>query len=718
MKTTRFAVSLLFFFSIFNFSFSHPVDGEKIVLKQPDGKSIIAYIYGDEYYRRIETEEGYTIVLNEKTGYIEFAVKKEGRLIPSGLVVGRIRTQRLERFKIRKHLSERAERIAELRRTQPGIFHDTAARTAAIGPEGRIQALTGTKKVFLVCVDFQSESFPPTQWSTGTYSPNNFHNRIFSTDPNDVSMVNFFKAVSFNNFWPKGYTYPFWVTLPQTATWYKDNDIWWQIIEDAMDRIKVLDPTFDFTQYANNGTMDIIVIWAGRTEIWDDFFWPHQGSVERTKYGVNIKNYNAVNERQSGGGQNTDLSTFCHEYAHMTRAPDLYDYSDFHNRPVGYYCIMGSTSYANNFCGYIKYKVYGWVTPVEVLQSGSFTVDALALINANNPRLYKINIEPPKEYLLIENRNNGAHPVYEYSTSRHSGLLITHIDENYSPAACQPNYPFYGVEAIVPWLDPNITKLSTYKTYYHRMTFSADNGYTSIGPTYPDNTIPGAYLVLTDGDDTEHVIFRNTRGHRVHTDINIDNISGTGNTMTFDVTKGSHTLTISTTAGGTTKPAPGIHIFDPGHQIYVSAIENMYHGFTGWTGDIYPHDPLLLTLSITMDMDRTMTAHFSKIYKPANYTAQRVFNRSLSQGEYLNVIRWEANPQNSPMNIAYYRIYKIDGGARELMQRVDSDVFKYWHRNVNSSGTYIYEIVAVTSSHNEGEPARVTVQSLIEPGKA
>lgn len=709
MKTTRFVASLIFFFSIFNFSFSHPVDGEKIVLKQPDGKSIMAYIYGDEYYRRIETEEGYTIVLNEKTGYIEFALKKGGRLIPSGLVVGRIRTQRLEGHKIQKHLSERAERIAELRRTQPEIFHDLATQIAARDPEGQIQALTGTKKVFLVCVEFQSESFPPTQWSTGIYSPDSFHNRIFSTGPNDVSMVNFFKAASFNSFWPQGYTYPLWITLPQTATWYKENDLWRLIVEDAMDQIKIQDPTFDFMQYANDGDMDIIVIWAGKKEIWDDFFWPQKGSVERLIYGVNVRNYNAVNERQSGGAENKNLSTFCHEYAHMTRAPDLYDYSDFHNKPVGNYCIMGSTSYSNNFCGYIKYKVYGWVTPVEVLQSGSFMIDALALINANNPRLYKINIEPPLEYLLIENRNNGAHPVYEYSASRHSGLLITHIDENYSPAACQPNYRFYGVEAIVPWLDPTITKLRTYETYFHRMTFSANNGYTSIGPTYPDNTIPGAYLVLTDGDDIEHVIFRNTRGHRVDVDINIDNISGIGNTMTFDVTKGSHTLTISTTTGGTTDPAPGIHIFDPGHKFYVSAIENKYHGFTGWTGDIYPNNPLQLTLYINMDKDRTMTAHFVKIYKPANYSAQRVFNRSLSQGEYINVIRWAANPQNSPVNIAYYRIYKIDGGARELMQRVDSDVFEYLHRNVNSSGTYIYEIVASSPSHNEGEPARVTV---------
>ncbi len=150
-------------------------------------------------------------------------------------------------------------------------------------------------------------------------------------------------------------------------------------------------------------------------------------------------------------------------------------------------------------------------------------------------------------------------------------------------------------------------------------------------------------------------------------------------------------------------------IVDPGHQFYISAIENTNHGFTGWTGDISTNDPLHLTLYINMDKDRTITAHFSKIYKPANYSAQRVFNRSLSQGEYINVLRWEANPQNSPVNIAYYRIYRIEGEARELIQRLDSDVFEYLHRNVNSSGTYTYEIVASTSSHSEGEPARVII---------
>ena len=60
---------------LFSPLFGHPVWGEKIVLTQPNGIKIVGYIYGDEFHRRIETEEGYTIILNEETGAIEYIIE-------------------------------------------------------------------------------------------------------------------------------------------------------------------------------------------------------------------------------------------------------------------------------------------------------------------------------------------------------------------------------------------------------------------------------------------------------------------------------------------------------------------------------------------------------------------------------------------------------------------------------------------------------------------
>jgi len=522
----------------------HPVWGEKIILTQPNGTKIVGYIYGDEYHRRIETEEGYTLILNEETGTIEYALLENNRLVPSGMVAGVVSTSYLEMINFPKHLTDRKYRIADIRKKNPERLHDRfQSRTEAEGV--KIQALAGTKKVFVVCVDFQSEASPPTEWSSGEFSPSGFNTRLFSTGASDVSMTNYYKSNSYNTFWPDGYTYPNWITLPQTASWYKDNDSWRKIIIDAMDGIRTIDSSFDFTQYATSGDMDMILVWAGTYENWSDFYWPHQGAGYINRYGVRVKYYNAVNEKNSNGTENTAISVFCHEYGHMTGCPDLYDYSSFQLKPVGRYCIMGTSNYRTNFCGYLKWRVYEWVTPDEIFSNGTYSVDALGLASVSNPRLYKINIESPEEYLLLENRYNGADSNYENLGGRSSGLLITHIDENYPAAQGMPDYTFYGVEAIVPGLNPSITTLADYSNYYNQMVFSSGAGYTALGPASPDDQPAGAYLTLTTDDDTEHVIYRNTQGHSSSSGIDISEIGSSQQTMSFTVTVPSTSPAIS-----------------------------------------------------------------------------------------------------------------------------------------------------------------------------
>ncbi len=529
---------------LFSPLFGHPVWGEKIILTQPNGTKIVGYIYGDEFHRRIETKQGYTMILNEETGTIEYAVLENNKLVPSGMVVGEVKPFYLEQINLPKHLSDRKFKIAEIRRKSPEKLHDRLQpRPETKGV--KIQALEGTKKVFVVCVQFQPEASPPTGWHTGNYSPSGFNTRLFSTGASDVSMANYFKSNSYNKFWPEGYTYPNWVTLPQTATWYKNEDSWRLVIIDAMDEIRNVEPTFDFTQYATAGDIDMIIVWAGTYEDWGDFFWPKMGQATVIRYGVRVKFFNAVNERHVSGIENTDISVFCHEYGHMTGCPDLYDYSSFHLVPIGKFCIMGTSDYRTNFCGYIKWRNYEWVTPEEIFSDGTYSTDALALASVSNPRLHKIDIDPPYEYLLLENRYNGADANYENLTGRRNGLLITHIDENYPPAQGMPDDIFYGVEAIVPALDPTITTLEEYENYYNLMVFASEHGYAQLGPASPDDRPAGDYLTLTSGDDTEHVIYRNTQGHVNTTNIDISSIGASGQTMSFTVAMPSSSPTIS-----------------------------------------------------------------------------------------------------------------------------------------------------------------------------
>lgn len=762
-KRLSFFIVLFTFLSVPLFfspqQYGHPVFGERIVLSQPDGTKIIGYIYGDEFHHRIETEEGYTIVLDEQTGWIEYAIMANKRLIPSGMAAGVVKPSFLERINFPKHLSDRQYRIAELREKSPERFYDLGFLLQKSDTRAREQALTGTRKAFVVCVEFQSEESPPTKWSTGDYSPSGFDNRLFSTDPSGISMANYYKANSYNQFYPVGYTYPNWVTLPHTASWYEEYSSWRQIIRDAMNEIRSKDPSFDFTSYANDGELDMILIWAGKKQSWGDFYWPHMGWGGVDKYDVTVKYYNAVNERNSNGTENTNIGVFCHEYGHMTGCPDLYDYSSF-NKPVGYYCLMGWSNPSTNFCGYLKWKVYGWVTPFEIVSGGIYYVDALGLASVSNPRLYKINIDSPEEYLLLENRFDGSDPYYENYSDRRSGLLITHVDEDYPPAVGQPDYTFYGLEAIVPCLNPSITFLFSYENYWDKMVFSSDYGFTRLEPSFPDDQPPGSYLTLNHSEGVEHVIYRNTQGHEKSTEIYLIGISNSDSTMSFSLNVVTYTIsgTVSRDSSSENIEEPvelrregvnklgrnslrnspvkyraGVkHIRSRGKRKVAEGLSGVvmsglpgnpttdssgnYNApvMHGWSGTVtptkthYAFTPSSRSYEdVTYNLGNQDYTALRNIYVPFYFSGEKKLNRSLSQAEYINVLDWFANPSNE--NIVKYRIYQIEGDSKILLVELDADTSEYWHRNVEKDKQYTYAVCAVNDEDREGEYAYVEV---------
>ena len=686
-----------------------PVWGKRIRLTQPDGTSLVALVYGDEYHHRVETLDGYTILPDPVSGQIEYAVLRDSRLSPSGLPAGSLSPGQLRARGFKKHLTDRALIISELRRSQPDIFHNRR-RISKENHPFRAKTLKGTKQVFAVCVGFQSEPEPPTIWPQGSFSPKRFKSRLFSTDPASVSMANYYRANSYGQFWPEGTTYPTWITLPQTASWYKDKGSWHQVIQDTLDTIKAENPSYDFSPYTNSGEMDIILIWAGVRETWATFFWPKKGSASISRYGITVRNYNVVNEKWAGGEENTEISTFCHEYGHMTGSPDLYDYSDFHNRPLGKYCIMGWSEATLHFCAWIKWRIYGWLEAVDITGSGRFKLDALARTGPKNPRLYKINITRPTEYFLLENRLDGLDPNYENYPYRRSGLLLTHVDEKYPPADGLPTHGFYGVEAVVPGLDVDFPMLAAYANLWGRMVWGADYGYTQIGPTYPDDKAPGDYLTLVSGEDEENVIFRNTNGHTKRSGVHITDISPVGETMGFSIQKSSNTLTISSSEGGTTDPPPGTYVHGSGEDVSISALEDSFYEFSGWTGQVPSQSKSSKNLILPMDQNRAIQATFKKIQPPLNLNGEKVLNRSLSQEEYFIYLGWQRNPKYSGIGIDGFKILRIDGGQWNEIKTVSVIVYTYQERGLKKDTVYEYAVSPMTSSGRQGEAALIVVR--------
>ncbi len=61
-----------------------PVSGEQFSLRQPDGATVDVRIWGDEYYRVVESLDGYTLVKDPATGVVCYAkLSEDGHALAS-----------------------------------------------------------------------------------------------------------------------------------------------------------------------------------------------------------------------------------------------------------------------------------------------------------------------------------------------------------------------------------------------------------------------------------------------------------------------------------------------------------------------------------------------------------------------------------------------------------------------------------------------------------
>ena len=78
--------------------------GELMSFDQEKGPEVKLRVFGDEFYARYETEEGYTAIYDEDLGLFTYARLKDGRFLSSGLDLSRSPPSGLE-----KHLEESDE---------------------------------------------------------------------------------------------------------------------------------------------------------------------------------------------------------------------------------------------------------------------------------------------------------------------------------------------------------------------------------------------------------------------------------------------------------------------------------------------------------------------------------------------------------------------------------------------------------------------------------
>ncbi|MGK7910983.1 MAG: M6 family metalloprotease domain-containing protein [Synechococcus sp.] len=398
---------------------------ETLIFQQENGADVELVVFGDEFYARYETKEGYTVVYDPDRGQYCYALLLNGQFASSGIPISKrppseIRRGLREAEKIR---NEKFSQRYDALRPQASDIASNVART--LGPnngllngrrvsEGHIRGLT-------VLVEFADLSTAVTAADVEEMlnAPN------YRENGNYCSVREYFHLMSNGKLdYSNQVVGP--VKLSQNQRYYVQNLLCREALDKAVNELGV-----DLTQFDSRGEgiVDAVsFMYAGRT-VYEGELWPHNFQLNLNYNGIKVRNYTI----QSLGRQRVDLSigTFCHESGHLLcRFPDLYDYGrrdgDFEKSSgMGHYCLMSSGNHLNNgrtpapICAYLR-DLVGWCDREIRLNSP----DDYEVKQGDYGTLMKYETYQANEYFIVENRTQQGLDTYLPD----SGLAVYHCD--------------------------------------------------------------------------------------------------------------------------------------------------------------------------------------------------------------------------------------------------------------------------------------------------
>jgi len=401
------------------------LNGEVILADQSVGDPLQLRIFGDEFYARRETTDGFTVVYDSEQRQYCYATLAAGRFVSTGIPVYKPAPPNL-----RRHLKEdpevRNEKFGQrYARLRPPEEDANTGLMRTLGPDGGL--LDGRKlhkgqiHGLTVMVDFDDvrTNIAPADVDAMLNSDN------YSENGNHCSVKTYFEIVSSGKL-----TYTNLVVGPVRLSKRRSHYINNLLVEEAMD-IVVNDFNVDLAQFDSKSDhiVDAInFLYAGESQ-YDGDLWPHN-SFTTLRYGSVRTHYYQLTGL---GLSKVDLriGTICHENGHLLfRFPDMYDYGkrdgDFEkSQGIGRFCLMGSGNHLNHrrtpspVCGYLR-ELAGWVdTLVDLNNPGTYTAE-----HGRYDTVMKYRTDKDNEFFIVENRSGIGLDSHLPS----SGLSVLHCD--------------------------------------------------------------------------------------------------------------------------------------------------------------------------------------------------------------------------------------------------------------------------------------------------
>lgn len=478
-----------------------------MTLTQPNGDTLHCFASGDEFFNYLHDNEGFTIIQHPETGYYVYAEKRDGKLVATDFVAGKVRptSKGLEPYALISPEEWMARRKAwEVPNDKP------RQRTR--------ETNHGTLNNIVIFIRFSDDSE-----FTNTYSS---IDNMFNAE-GAVSMKSYFEAASYGaidiptTFYP-GHngntiisyqdTYPRSYFQPYNK---KTNPNGYQGGNDSSERMRrehaLLKRAVDYVNayypipndlnidYDNDGYVDnVCFIVRGGVGAWSSLLWPHQWSLSNENAYINGKRVWTFNFQLADATNYFNTSTMCHEMNHSLGAPDLYHYyygDDI--SPVGGWDLMEQNATPPQHCGaYMKWRYSNWIDEIpEITEPGVYTLHPISSPTPDNI-CYKIASGKPGQYYVLEYRDKTS--TFEAALPG-SGLLIYRIDSEFDGDGNQNYNPSEGIYDEVYIYRPGGT--ATVNGNLGNAYFSANSGRTEFNastnpkPFYTDGTVDENFAI-------------------------------------------------------------------------------------------------------------------------------------------------------------------------------------------------------------------------------
>lgn len=433
MKKIILFVSALFLVFSLNASV---FNGEIKSFKQPDGTSVDLKLFGNEYYMRAESIDGYTLIRDKKSNWICYAklTSNNTELISCGIQY-KGTTQNSASLKsdlpFQKHLdiSEKARiQLIDKNKILLGatkidpITHKTTNNAVDHSVAGTpINPVSGNIKGLCIVVDFADEvgTLPISEFEA-------FCNDInYSNFGNNGSLRTFYNDISgglvdYENVVYGYYRAPL-IFAQYDAMPYAQGAQ--QILGEALNWIE--NQGFDFSTLTLNtdGTIQAInLMYTGHPPTWAQGMWFHKGNYNGfTADGVTSSDYNC-----SPANDPLELAVVAHENGHMIgKWPDTYKYTSTNGADgIGSFDLMCYYGDLHNPVppNPLFRSNAGWGRVVDVTNYNGINIDT-----ANSMTCFKYrNLNDTNEFFLLESKLR----VGRSAANHDDGLTIWHIDRN------------------------------------------------------------------------------------------------------------------------------------------------------------------------------------------------------------------------------------------------------------------------------------------------